>query len=647
MLSKTDLDNIQNWKYNVKCDDVVSDALNPFYNWIVKKVPWWIAPNVLSLAGLVCTIIAFFSMMVYGNFLVTAFFIACYMILDDIDGKHSRRIGNSSPLGELFDHFCDCISNVLITHSICYIILPLNLLHMPFIFLTTFSFMYEHYKAYIHPEKQVYFGKYTGPTALLTAVICLFTLLGLLLGSDPTHTKVLTLISQTGMLFVAPLLMLANVNTSTFLLYGFIGMFVLSFDTLTMIGMSIMGLISIGVGFAVFGSLIGTFVHNFVDVAFFTNVTQTFYDIVLTARFARSSGFILVMLLLAVPAIITLYRLTKMVTRLSFRNMIIVLLTVFINAFGLFIGPSQRQFMHDLTMWFESLGINQDLAINLAGMGLSTYYGIALSLLCAEFIISKMANRQLSAWVVVAQVMTVVFPPFGFFLAVHYFYTHMIEIATHMKLPILRTNVRVFVSGYYDKLHHGHINSLRMAKQCGDVLVVGVHSDKDMYKTKKKQPMVKANERTDAVRACEYVNEVISPCQLIFDEEFMIRNRITLIGVSDEYIKFKPDGSLDWIHESYQTAYDMGRYVIIPRTHGISSSAIREALNANVAGSVEPVVEPTEPVVEPTEPVVEQPESVVEPTELVVEPTESVAPIVGLLKRPPSESDDWTEVQQP
>ncbi len=31
-------------------------------------------------------------------------------MLDEMDGKQARRTGNSSPLGLIFDHGCDCFS---------------------------------------------------------------------------------------------------------------------------------------------------------------------------------------------------------------------------------------------------------------------------------------------------------------------------------------------------------------------------------------------------------------------------------------------------------------------------------------------------------------------------------------------------------
>lgn len=43
-----------------------------------------------------------------------AFALFVYSTLDNMDGKQSRRIGASSPLGLLFDHGCDAINTGMI-----------------------------------------------------------------------------------------------------------------------------------------------------------------------------------------------------------------------------------------------------------------------------------------------------------------------------------------------------------------------------------------------------------------------------------------------------------------------------------------------------------------------------------------------------
>lgn len=94
---------------------------NPVACWLVEWVPRWVAPNVLTFLGWMCTVVPcvylfgwegsdfssptppWFSYMSGVCYLV-------YRVLDEMDGKQARRTGNSSPLGLLFDHGCDAFT---------------------------------------------------------------------------------------------------------------------------------------------------------------------------------------------------------------------------------------------------------------------------------------------------------------------------------------------------------------------------------------------------------------------------------------------------------------------------------------------------------------------------------------------------------
>ena len=100
---------------------------NPTSKWLTDRIPEWIAPNSITLAGFFFTIIPFAVIFkFFGTHFVNedpekmeiprwAFFLQgfCYFMyrmLDEMDGKQARRTGNSSPLGLLFDHGCDAFS---------------------------------------------------------------------------------------------------------------------------------------------------------------------------------------------------------------------------------------------------------------------------------------------------------------------------------------------------------------------------------------------------------------------------------------------------------------------------------------------------------------------------------------------------------
>ena len=89
-------------------------VLNPYWNWATTLFPLWVAPNLITLAGLAFTLS---STILAINFdhsdyfsIFYAFALWIYSTLDNIDGKQSRRTNSSSPLGELFDHSIDSLN---------------------------------------------------------------------------------------------------------------------------------------------------------------------------------------------------------------------------------------------------------------------------------------------------------------------------------------------------------------------------------------------------------------------------------------------------------------------------------------------------------------------------------------------------------
>ncbi|XP_004349905.1 choline/ethanolaminephosphotransferase 1 [Capsaspora owczarzaki ATCC 30864] len=91
-----------------------------FWNWLVKLVPLWVAPNLITMVGLivnVATSVILLSFVPTGQgeaprwaYGACALGLFIYQSLDAIDGKQARRTNTSSPLGELFDHGCDSVS---------------------------------------------------------------------------------------------------------------------------------------------------------------------------------------------------------------------------------------------------------------------------------------------------------------------------------------------------------------------------------------------------------------------------------------------------------------------------------------------------------------------------------------------------------
>jgi len=73
----------------------------------------------------------------------------------------------------------------------------------------------------------------------------------------------------------------------------------------------------------------------------------------------------------------------------------------------------------------------------------------------------------------------------------------------------------VFTNGVFDLIHSGHVDYLVKAKSLGDVLIVGLNSDKSVKKIKgDKRPILKQEERSFILANLKPVDYVI-----LFDED--------------------------------------------------------------------------------------------------------------------------------
>ena len=89
----------------------------PFWNFIANRLPDWLAPNLMTLMGLIFPIIssvaiAYYSMdftavVPHWVWLLCTFGSFWFQTIDAVDGKQARRINNCSPIGQLLDHNLD------------------------------------------------------------------------------------------------------------------------------------------------------------------------------------------------------------------------------------------------------------------------------------------------------------------------------------------------------------------------------------------------------------------------------------------------------------------------------------------------------------------------------------------------------------
>ncbi|MBN1269320.1 MAG: D-glycero-beta-D-manno-heptose 1-phosphate adenylyltransferase [Kiritimatiellae bacterium] len=121
-----------------------------------------------------------------------------------------------------------------------------------------------------------------------------------------------------------------------------------------------------------------------------------------------------------------------------------------------------------------------------------------------------------------------------------------------------------FTNGCFDILHAGHVSYLAWARQQGDVLVIGLNSDKSVRQIKgPKRPVVHQDDRAKVLAALEAVDYVV-----LFDED----EPIALISdlLPDVLVKGE-----DWAH--YVSGREVvekhgGRVALAPLVEGKSTS---------------------------------------------------------------------------
>ena len=129
----------------------------------------------------------------------------------------------------------------------------------------------------------------------------------------------------------------------------------------------------------------------------------------------------------------------------------------------------------------------------------------------------------------------------------------------------------VFTNGCFDLLHIGHIRYLEKAKSLGNILVVGVNSDRSVRGLKgPNRPILPEDERAEILSGLECVNYIT-----IFDEP----TPLELVSTLQPHVLVKGG---DWTKESTVGKEVVerlgGEVVILPFVEGSSTSNLIETI---------------------------------------------------------------------
>ncbi|XP_029429138.1 choline/ethanolaminephosphotransferase 1 isoform X2 [Rhinatrema bivittatum] len=128
-LTRHQLKRLEEHRYQSSGRSLLEPLMQGFWEWLVRRIPSWIAPNLITIIGLLINIVTTLILVYYcptateqapvWAYVSCALGLFIYQSLDAIDGKQARRTNSSSPLGELFDHGCDSLSTVFVVLGTC------------------------------------------------------------------------------------------------------------------------------------------------------------------------------------------------------------------------------------------------------------------------------------------------------------------------------------------------------------------------------------------------------------------------------------------------------------------------------------------------------------------------------------------------
>jgi rfaE bifunctional protein nucleotidyltransferase chain/domain len=131
----------------------------------------------------------------------------------------------------------------------------------------------------------------------------------------------------------------------------------------------------------------------------------------------------------------------------------------------------------------------------------------------------------------------------------------------------------VFTNGCFDLLHRGHVHLLRRAKALGDLLIVGLNSDRSVAALKgPARPILPETDRIELIAAMEMVDYVV-----LFDEPDPFR---VIEAILPDVLVKGGDWSAERIVGADIVAEHGGHVEVVPYLSGFSTTELIERIRS-------------------------------------------------------------------
>ncbi|KAH8738864.1 ethanolamine phosphotransferase [Cryptosporidium ryanae] len=121
-ITENGLRNVESYCYKSSGATFMDSLMNPFWESFEKVIPVSISPNLLTIFGFLCSLLAQIIVTIYCPMMNSSipvnvsvcigFLLFLYQTFDAVDGKRARRLNISSPLGQLLDHGLDSFTTI-------------------------------------------------------------------------------------------------------------------------------------------------------------------------------------------------------------------------------------------------------------------------------------------------------------------------------------------------------------------------------------------------------------------------------------------------------------------------------------------------------------------------------------------------------
>ncbi|KAF2904246.1 hypothetical protein ILUMI_01927 [Ignelater luminosus] len=135
----------------------------------------------------------------------------------------------------------------------------------------------------------------------------------------------------------------------------------------------------------------------------------------------------------------------------------------------------------------------------------------------------------------------------------------------------------VYVAGAFDLFHVGHLDFLEKARQHGDYLIVGLHTDPVVNKYRgSNYPIMNLHERVLSVLACKYVSEVVIGAPYVVTKDLMDHFKVDIVIHGSTEIAIDESGN-----HPYEVPMQLGKFLVVDSGNDMTTEKIVERIIRN------------------------------------------------------------------